>query len=83
MIIDDDFVAAANEVESPNVVRSPVLVYLMNEIQNADDDAKFSMYSVAAGVEFDRKPPFGPFEYVRRSRTDETGGGGDQRMVGG
>ncbi|MCA8988382.1 MAG: ABC transporter permease [Planctomycetaceae bacterium] len=40
---------------------SPVLVYLANEILNASQPDHFSMYSIAAGIEFPQSPPFGPF----------------------
>ncbi|MCA9078310.1 MAG: FtsX-like permease family protein [Planctomycetaceae bacterium] len=47
-----------------DVQRSPVLVYLLNELWNPHDDKRFSMYSVAAGIDFAEEQPFGPFEYV-------------------
>ena len=49
-------VAANSSQES-----SSVLVYLVNEISNAKNPEKFSMYSIAAGINFAAAPPFGPF----------------------
>lgn len=43
---------------------SPVLVYLLNEIWNADDPEKYSMYSIIAGIDPALPEPFGPFEFV-------------------
>ena len=57
----------------PALITSPVLVYLINEISNANatnDDSLYSMYAVTAGVKLSDKPPyspeppFGPFEWV-------------------
>lgn len=52
---------AAKVTRQLHAPTSPVLVYLVNEIANAADPEKFSMYSVAAGVQLDAPSPFGPF----------------------
>ena len=57
---------ASDDLEEANKVKlsqSPVLVYLANEIVNAKDETKFAMYSVIAGLDFSKVPPFGPFEF--------------------
>lgn len=51
---------AADELQLPT---SPVLVYLLNEVSNADDPSAYSMYPVVAGIEFNQIAPFGPFDY--------------------
>jgi ABC-type lipoprotein release transport system permease subunit len=65
MILDQTIADAALSVaQTQRLQTSPVLVYLVNEIWNAADPAAYSMYAVAAGIEFTDQPPFGPFEYV-------------------
>lgn len=65
MILEDAVADAAQKVAGDMGLKvSPVLVYLVNEISNASEPAAYSMYAVAAGINFDRQPPFGPFEYV-------------------
>ncbi len=44
---------------------SPVLVYLVNEISNAKNSKKYSMYGIAAGVDLEETAPFGPFQDVQ------------------
>lgn len=39
---------------------SPVLVYLANELANANELEKFSMYSIVAGIDPSQQSPFGP-----------------------
>ncbi|MEX0728651.1 MAG: ABC transporter permease, partial [Planctomycetaceae bacterium] len=64
MILDDVVTDAAEKIAAKhNLVHSPVLVYLANELISAKNAGKFSMYSVVAGVDFTAGPPFGPLEY--------------------
>ncbi|HAB10210.1 MAG TPA: hypothetical protein DCE47_00810 [Planctomycetaceae bacterium] len=60
MVLDDVMVAAAEPVES---LKSRVLVHLANRLSNADDPAKYSMYSIVGGLEPREvaSAPFGPF----------------------
>lgn len=55
----------AQELE---VRTSPVLVYLLNQLGRRPPpgapEVGYSMYSVAAGIDFEATAPFGPFEYV-------------------
>ncbi|QDT37442.1 FtsX-like permease family protein [Stratiformator vulcanicus] len=65
LILEPGVVAAAEQAaEELGLKQSPVLVYLVNEIANAADPEQFAAYSVAAGIEFDQPPPFGPFDYL-------------------
>ncbi|MBX3437610.1 MAG: ABC transporter permease [Planctomycetaceae bacterium] len=65
MILDSETARAAMTAATElRLIQSPVIVYLLNELWNPNDSDKFSMYSVAAGVDFPTSPPFGPFEYV-------------------
>ncbi|MBL8850910.1 MAG: hypothetical protein JNG89_14625, partial [Planctomycetaceae bacterium] len=65
LILDKALAEAAQETAaSLGVASSPVLVYLMNEVSNASAPDKYSMYAVAAGIEFTDQPPFGPFEWT-------------------
>ncbi|MBA3312423.1 MAG: FtsX-like permease family protein [Planctomycetota bacterium] len=71
MILDDETVdAAGSAAESlangEEIATSPVYVYLVNEFANAGDRQRHAMYSVVAGIDFQRsaQPPFGPFEYL-------------------
>jgi len=52
---------AVDVAEKLNLTSSSVLVYLANEIASVSNPERFSMYSIAAGVEFVNEPPFGPF----------------------
>jgi putative ABC transport system permease protein len=53
---------ALRTAEEMQLVVSPVLVSLVNEIWKPDSPEKYSMYSVVAGVDPVQGPPFGPFE---------------------
>ncbi len=64
-----------------DVRRSPVLVYLLNELWNPDDAEQFSMYSIAAGINFADESPFGPFEYVDGGPAQGTSEGGEIEVV--
>lgn len=65
MILEDAVgTAAAQAAGELNLPTSPVLVYLLNEVQNADDADAYSMYPVVAGVDFETSAPFGPFQYT-------------------
>ena len=55
---------AVETADQLSLQTSPVLVYLVNEISNAADPERYSMYSVAAGVEFAAEEPFGPFTNI-------------------
>lgn len=63
--------------------QSPVMIYLANELTNADNniadyDKKtgYSLYSAVAGLQFPiDKPPFGPFEYIGETPTKPLGEG--------
>lgn len=61
--------------EQLDVARSPVLVYLANEIRNAENSDAYSMYSIVAGLDIPQEPPFGPFERLDGSRAPELGEG--------
>lgn len=61
--------AALQAAQSLEATTSPVLVYLLNRMGTPEPNAEgakrgYSMYSVAAGVQFDAPPPFGPFEFL-------------------
>src|SRR5690606_3596903 len=47
--------------------------YLLDELASAADADKFSMYTVVAGIDFDRPAPFGPFEFVAGSAPQQAG----------
>jgi ABC-type antimicrobial peptide transport system permease subunit len=65
MILDQTVADAAQRVaREMGLTTSPVLVYLVNEIWNAADPAAYSMYAIAAGIEFTDQPPFGPFDFA-------------------
>ena len=65
MILEDAIGSAAARVaEEMELVASPVLVYLLDEIASPADPEKFSMYTVVAGIDFTRPSPFGPLEFV-------------------
>lgn len=65
MILEKSIAAAGlKAAEQEAVAVSPVLVYLLNEIWNADDPDKYSMYSIIAGIDPELPAPFGPFEFV-------------------
>ncbi len=59
---------AAEQIETD---ASPVLVYLVNEISNANNPKKYSMYGIAAGLDLTTKPPFGPFVDVQNKSVKE------------
>ncbi|MEO2018546.1 MAG: ABC transporter permease [Fuerstiella sp.] len=65
MILEDplaDAVMAA--AESLGLNTAPTLVYLTNELSAADrpdTEARYSMYSIVAGLPFDSAAPLGPF----------------------
>lgn len=65
MILDDVVRAAAEMIaDEHDLVHSPVLVYLANELINAKEAEKFSMYSIVGGVNFAAGPPFDPLAYA-------------------
>lgn len=65
MILEDNVAdAALRAADELEYETSPVLVYLLNEVWNADDADAYSMYPVVAGVEFRETPPFGPFHFT-------------------
>lgn len=77
MILEPEVVATARRAaEELSLEHSPVLVYLVNEISNAADPQKFSMYSIVAGVgssqrgepqdELPQTAPFGPYRFQSR-----------------
>ncbi|MFV0443268.1 MAG: FtsX-like permease family protein [Planctomycetaceae bacterium] len=52
-----------------DLVQSPVLVYLLNQLGTPRSSGNqrelgYSMYSVAAGIEFGMTSPFGPLDYL-------------------
>lgn len=75
MILEDSLSQRALSLFAPERT-SASLIYLVNEIHNAADPAKYGMYSVAAGIDFATHPPFGPFRYVAGGppSPDETDG---------
>jgi putative ABC transport system permease protein len=71
-ILETDVAAAATEsAKKLGLTTSPVLVYLANELTNAKDPKKFSMYSVVAGLDpvATTTPPFGPFVWASPAPT--------------
>ncbi len=63
-ILDDALATAAlDSAKQLRMSTSPVLAYLANELINAKDPKKFSMYSIVAGLDpvAAKSPPFGPF----------------------
>jgi ABC-type antimicrobial peptide transport system permease subunit len=65
-ILSDIFAKAGIETASRlGMATSPVLAYLANELINAKDPHKVSMYSVVAGLDpvTSKTPPFGPFAW--------------------
>lgn len=65
MILQEALAEAAEDTaEKLQLETSPVLVYLLNEIWNASDATKYSMYSVAAGIDPADASPFGPWEFL-------------------
>ena len=63
--------ATRRAAEELNLRASPVLVYLANEIANADpskvderNKAGYAMYSVVAGLPLPLEPPFGPLAFA-------------------
>lgn len=65
MILENSLASDAIEtVNKAGATVSPVLVYLLNEIRNADEPEKYSMYSIIAGIDPELSHPFGPFEFV-------------------
>lgn len=70
LLLDDAVVAAAERsARELELTTAPVFVYLINSIANANNPDAYSMYPVAAGIEFTDQPPFGPFEW--QSAPDE------------
>jgi putative ABC transport system permease protein len=66
-ILDGNVSAAATEsAKKLGLPTSPGLDYLANELVNAKDPKKFSMYSVVAGLDpvTTTSPPFGPFVWA-------------------
>jgi putative ABC transport system permease protein len=66
MLLEDRFAKVAldwaRESQRP---ASPVMVYLANWFQNANDPSAFSMYSTVAGLDIlDLDDSFGPWEFV-------------------
>ncbi|RMG39478.1 MAG: ABC transporter permease [Planctomycetota bacterium] len=64
LILDDPAVHAAQKAaETLGLARSPVYVYLANELTSVVDPQRYSMYSIVAGVDFRTigEPPFGPW----------------------
>lgn len=65
MILEDQVADRALEMaKEQNVATSPSYAYVANEMSTAKTDKTFSMYSVIAGLDFQDKPPFGPYEYI-------------------
>ncbi|MBQ16447.1 MAG: hypothetical protein CMJ65_04930 [Planctomycetaceae bacterium] len=60
MVLDEEFLVGENDA---NHASSSVLVHLANRLSNADDDTKYAMYSIIAGLDPNSAsaPPFGPF----------------------
>lgn len=65
MILEDQVADLALEMAAEKrIPASPAYVYLANELSTAKTDKTFSMYSVIAGLDFQNKPPFGPYEFI-------------------
>lgn len=65
MILEDQVADLALEMAAEREIpTSPAYVYLANELSTAKSDKTFSMYSVIAGLNFQDKPPFGPYEFI-------------------
>jgi putative ABC transport system permease protein len=65
MIVEDAISdAVLKSAERLGMDAAPTLVYLLNEINAADrtdKKSRYSMYSIVAGLDFQRPPPLGPF----------------------
>ncbi|MDB5335517.1 MAG: FtsX-like permease family protein [Planctomycetaceae bacterium] len=65
MILEDEVANRALEMaEEQNIATSPTYAYVANEMSTARTDKTFSMYSVIAGLDFQDKAPFGPYEFI-------------------
>jgi putative ABC transport system permease protein len=67
MILEDSIAdAVASSAERLGMTARPVQVYLANEIwaaDRADNNERYSMYSIVAGMDFDQSPPLGPITF--------------------
>jgi ABC-type antimicrobial peptide transport system permease subunit len=64
MILEDTLAGPASKAaDDLKLTTSPVLVYLANEIVNANDESNKLWYSVVAGFDVPMKKPFGPFVF--------------------
>ncbi|MEZ6032713.1 MAG: ABC transporter permease [Planctomycetaceae bacterium] len=65
MIVEDAVAdAVLKSADRLGMDAAPTLVYLLNEINAADrtdKKSRYSMYSIVAGLDFQRKAPLGPF----------------------
>lgn len=64
MILDDQTVETTTKAVDSQAAVSEAYVYVANEMSTKHSDKTFSMYSVIAGMDFQTKPPFGPFEFA-------------------
>jgi ABC-type antimicrobial peptide transport system permease subunit len=75
LILEDPVVRAVEASASElGLVAAPTLVYLINELNAAnrsDDASRFSMYSIAAGLDFHQPEPLGPFRLADGSPVPE------------
>jgi putative ABC transport system permease protein len=66
MILADSLAdAVIDSADRLGMVVQPVQVYLANELwaaDRADDAERFSMYSIVAALNFEDRPPLGPFQ---------------------
>ncbi len=69
MFLEDLITSAVKQASDDlKIGTSPVLVSLINEIWKSETPDKYSMYSVVAGIDASKSPPFGPFTFVGESR---------------
>lgn len=77
MILEDTLVdAVTTAAGSMGFSAAPTLVYLINEINAAtrtDQNSRYSMYSIVAGLEFHHTTPLGPFRLHDGSPVPELG----------
>ena len=65
MILEDQVAEQALKLAAEQQISaSSAYVYVANEISTAKSAKSFSMYSVIAGLDFQNKPPFGPYQFL-------------------
>lgn len=80
LILENAVSETVEELLGEKSLKSPVLVYLINEFNSGKGAETFSMYSVVAGLDAEvftgeSLSPFGPFEYLGDAPTQPLGEG--------